>query len=68
MPPHDCTVVTEFNLAGITDDNTMMIKNNCQATCWETITSSVFWGGFRPTQKHPEIESFNSRFSDDLLN
>lgn len=27
-----------------------------------------FLVGFRPTQKHPEIESFNSRFRDELLN
>jgi len=56
MPPHDCTVVTKFNLAGITDDNTMMIKNNCQATCWETITSSVFSGALG---QHRSIQRYS---------
>jgi hypothetical protein len=32
------------------------------------IFNSRKWDYFRPTQKHPEIESFNSRFRDELLN
>jgi len=32
------------------------------------ICSSRKWDYFRPTQKHPEIESFNNRFRDELLN
>jgi hypothetical protein len=30
--------------------------------------SSRKWDYFWPTQKHPEIELFNSRFRDELLN